>query len=571
MIELHRSLGGDNVVVRAPRYRLRTRKDRPFVTLRAPGGGRIAELFIPSSVHTAAGQDDTTSLGPWRASQDAAGVTLSVTARSTVWRAKTYTLRCEPERITYTMTVEGQGDLTHAHYFGGYYSGAVRWGSGFFPSGQQFRRGFTPEPNTDERPFFAPAEGAAIDMMGVPLPGRGDWFFTPPPFCFAMEHDGGWLGLGVEPGPGAHRFTGYHYDGRRSAFHLTLTYEGQTRVDGAMTLPALGIAFAADPYAALEAHCCAARAAAPVPAPARERPAWWSSPIFCGWGAQCHLAARARGRAPDFARQEHYEGFLAGLEAQGLNPGTVVLDDKWQASYGENAVDPLKWPALDLFVARQHVLGRRVLLWLKLWDPEGLPADECVRNGAGLPIAADPSSPAFERRLRAQVRRMLGPDGYDADGFKLDFSARIPSGPGLVRHGREWGLELLRRYLWILADEARRVKPDALVIAHTPHPYLADVVDMIRLNDVNKGADIVEAMSHRARVARIACPEALIDTDNWPCTDRDSWRAYLRVQPSLGVPSLYYVDHIDATGEPLEATDYGLLRELWGAWGRDEG
>jgi hypothetical protein len=162
---------------------------------------------------------------------------------------------------------------------------------------------------------------------------------------------------------------------------------------------------------------------------------------------------------------------------------------------------------------------------------------------------------------------MLGPTGYDADGFKLDFSARIPSGPGLVRHGQEWGLELLRRYLWILADEARCVKPDALIMAHTPHPYLADVVDMIRLNDVNMGKDIVAAMSHRARVARIACPEALIDTDNWPCTDRASWRDYLRVQPSLGIPSLYYVDHIDATGEPLEAADYGLLRELWNDYG----
>jgi hypothetical protein len=166
---------------------------------------------------------------------------------------------------------------------------------------------------------------------------------------------------------------------------------------------------------------------------------------------------------------------------------------------------------------------------------------------------------------------MLGPDGYDADGFKLDFSARIPSGPGLVRHGAEWGLELLRRYLWILADEARRVKPDALIMAHTPHPYLADVVDMIRLNDVNKGKDIVAAMSHRARVARIACPEALIDTDNWPCTDLASWRAYLQVQPTLGIPSLYYVDHIDATGEPLEATDYGLLRELWHSYGGEVG
>ncbi|HMQ33001.1 MAG TPA: hypothetical protein PKD53_19885, partial [Chloroflexaceae bacterium] len=204
------------------------------------------------------------------------------------------------------------------------------------------------------------------------------------------------------------------------------------------------------------------------------------------------------------------------------------------------------------------------LLWLKLWDPEGLPADECVTNAAGLPVAADPSSPAFERRLRAQVRRMLGPDGYDADGFKLDFSARAPSGPGLRRHGPQWGLELLRRYLWILTDEARRVKPDALVIAHTPHPYLSDLVSMVRLNDINTGRPILPAMLHRARVARAACPAALLDTDNWPCASRADWRAYLAAQPAIGVPSLYYVDHIDTTGEPLEPEDYAALRAIWG-------
>jgi hypothetical protein len=569
MTQVRLSRQGGALRVSAPRYRLTTQQDRPFVTLSAPDGAEIAELFIPSSVHAAAGQDDTPAIGAWDAREDGGAVTLSVAAASTVWRAKRYELRCEPERITYTITVEGEGELAHVHYFGGYYSATVRWGSGFFPSGQRFRRCFTPEPNTHEQPFFGPAEGAAIDLMGVPLPGRGDWFFTPPPFCFAAEHAGGWLALGVEPAPGQHGFTGYHYDGRCDAFHLTLTYEGQTRVSGVTTLPALGIAFADDPYAALDAHCAAARAAAPPPddLPDRQPAPWWGQPIFCGWGAQCHLAARAQGRAPDYARQEHYDGFLAVLEAEGLDPGTVVLDDKWQATYGDNAVDRAKWPDLSGFVARQHVLGRKVLLWLKLWDPEGVPADECVTNAAGLPIAVDPSNPRFERRLRAAVRRMLGPDGYDADGFKLDFSARIPSGPGLRRHGQEWGLELLRRYLWVLADEARRVKPDALVMAHTPHPYLANVVDMVRLNDVNRGKDIVAAMSHRARVARIACPAALIDTDNWPCTDRASWRAYLEVQPSLGVPSLYYVDHIDSTGEPLQPADYALLRERWNSYG----
>jgi hypothetical protein len=103
-------------------------------------------------------------------------------------------------------------------------------------------------------------------------------------------------------------------------------------------------------------------------------------------------------------------------------------------------------------------------------------------------------------------------------------------------------------------------------MTHTPHPYLVDVLDMIRLNDMNTGTDIPRAMEHRARVARIACPEAIIDTDNWPISDKGTWRAYLELQAELGVPSLYYSSHVDATGEALEAADYDLLRHVWQAY-----
>jgi hypothetical protein len=92
---------------------------------------------------------------------------------------------------------------------------------------------------------------------------------------------------------------------------------------------------------------------------------------------------------------------------------------------------------------------------------------------------------------------------------------------------------------------------------------MADVLDMVRLNDINPDKDVREAMILRARVASIACPDALIDTDNWPMEDRRSWRDYLRLQPELGVPSLYYVSHIDKTREPLEPEDYRLIREVW--------
>jgi hypothetical protein len=212
------------------------------------------------------------------------------------------------------------------------------------------------------------------------------------------------------------------------------------------------------------------------------------------------------------------------------------------------------------------------LLWLKAWDREGVPDVECITNGAGMPLTVDPTNPAFERRLRASVRQMLSSDGYDADGFKIDFTHRIPVGPGIRLHGDVWGLELMKLYLGIIYQEAKQSKRDALIVTHTPHPYLADVLNMIRLNDMldltrlddpAAGRNIATTLASRAAVARAGCPEALIDTDNWPVRDKAAWREYVRLQPSFGVPSLYFILHIDVTQELLDDDDCQLIRRTW--------
>ncbi len=557
--------------VNAGEYTLAILPNRPFAELRSPAGAPMAELFIFSAANTLTGRDDSTGSGAWKVAEETGGgLHLSLEVQSSIWDKKIIHFHCLPGRLVHEIELFGQGRVAELTYFGGHFSGIVRWGSGFFWSGQQFLQGFSPEPNAAEKLYFAPASGASIDLMGVPLPGRADWFFTPAPFCFALQTQVGWIGAGILAAQGQNQYTTLRYHGRDGAFYLSLDCEGSFSVDGHAILPAVGLEFAGDEYTALARHTAALRSAGWAAAvQPTTRPAWWQGPIFCGWGAQCHLAALQKGRAPAFARQEHYQTFLQNLSEHGLSPGIVVIDDKWQRCYGTNEVDDEKWPDLPGFIAARHAAGQKVLLWLKAWDPEGLPADECVTNAAGLPVAFDPTRPEFCERMANSVRRMLSEtQGYGADGFKIDFSARIPSGPGMRWHGPAWGLELMRAYLELLYRTAKSVKPDALVIAHTPHPYLADVVDMIRLNDVNTGSDVVAQMRHRARVARLACPQALIDTDNWPMVDKAAWRAYLPVQAELGVPALYFDTAVDSTGEALDEEDYRLVREIWAqrAW-----
>ncbi len=555
----------------AQRYSLLFPADRPFVYLDDRAGARLAELFLLASVDPMNDRDDTVQLGEWLVEESPNRITFSLPVQSSVWEQKTVCIYCEPNRFSYSLRVQGTGRLAQVDYFGGYSSAHQRWGSGFFWSGHHFKRGFNPEPNADEIPYFPPSAGSTIDLTGVPLPGKSTWFFTPAPFCFAFEGKSGWLAMGVQAMPGENRFTEFAYHGQMTSFHLSLAYEGHTRIQGSCQLPAISFDFGKDEQGVYGSYMQGLASAGAIPLRgSNSQPAWWREPIFCGWGAQCYLAAVGGGQASKYATQDNYTHFIDTLERRGVHPGTIVVDDKWQQTYGENCVDETKWPNMKGFVAEQHACNRRVLLWLQAWSPEGLPADECIKNAAGLLLACDPSNPAYERRLRAMVQSLLSPHGYDADGFKIDFTARIPTGPGIRTHGDVWGLELMRLYLQIIYDEAKKTKGDALVVTHTPNPYLADVLDMIRLNDVNKGKDINRAMEQRARIAALACPDALIDTDNWPMTDRTAWRDYVRLQPQLGVPALYYATHIDTTQEALDEQDYSLIRETWERYRRSE-
>jgi hypothetical protein len=206
------------------------------------------------------------------------------------------------------------------------------------------------------------------------------------------------------------------------------------------------------------------------------------------------------------------------------------------------------------------------------WDPEGLPLELCVRRMDGTPVALDPTAPGAADLLRELMSELLGSDGIDADGLKIDFTATAPSGASLTSHGSLWGIALLHELLRVVYDGAKSAKTDALVITQTPHPAFADVTDMVRLNDMLRLDDpgqirpdtVVPQMRHRAAIAAAALPDRLIDTDDWAVPDLATWRDYLAVKTELGVPSLYYATNVNVSGEALEEDDYAALRAVLG-------
>ncbi len=585
----------DGYTITAGSYEVRLRADDPTAELRDRDGRVWSRLRLLADVARVDAADESYALDEVRAAAGRVGgedvVDVTLTAASPVWRHKSVRLRCHADRLELVVRVEGTGTLAEVRLLGGR-AVLPRGACGTFRSSIGFASVFDPTPTEPVQAVRPASAAATLGIVGDASAGRLNAVFSPPPLCLALGREpaggplhvpgGDWLAVGVAAAVDEMRFTQLRYLPVDGGFLLELDYDGHTEVDGSFVSPAVVIRPAADPWHALTAYRdhLVEHGLAPGGS-AADRPAWWTEPLFCGWGAQCARARRpapedgtaATPSAPDLSRQDLYDTWLARLAAHDVVPGTVVVDDRWQAEYGTAEPDPSRWPDLRAWIAERHAAGQRVLLWWKAWDAGGLPARECVLDPAGTPVSADPGSPAYLARLEAVVARLLGPDGLDADGFKVDFTQRAPTGRLLRRPGAPagapWGIAALHTLLRTMHRAAKAAKPDALIVTHTPHPAFADVADMIRLNDLLErdpsGAMVPAAdqLVFRHAVVTHSLPGHLVDTDQWPLPDRAAWRRYVTTQAALGTPALYYAEWIDGSGEELSADDLALVAASW--------
>ena len=577
------TVDGDRNTIRGHGYALAWRSGprgltlSPYLELSDGEGLRWMRLCALSSVHTRALQDETMRIEETYAREEPGAVVLTVRTASSAWRSRTLEVRCTADAIEITLEAEGSGELTDVTILGG--DGVLPTGaSGTFRSGFDAQSLYVPSP-TEPIAFVRPIWSAAsLGVVGDADPGRLNGIFSPPPLALAFGRspaddplipgEGPWLAAWLRGPIQRMGFTTMRFDPVDGGALLRLSHEGHERVDGTWRSPTLVIRPAASPAAALQDHRADLVATANAPGAAPHNQPWWFQPIFCGWGAQ---VARGGAPAPDLCRQSIYDEFLDRLAGAGLNPGTIVIDDRWQARYGSAEPDTEAWPDLRGWIAARHAEGRRVLLWFKAWDPTGLPPEECVTDAEGRPVAADPGSPAYLARLDAIVERLLSPAGMDADGFKVDFTQRAPSGQTLRSAPDSdgvWGVAALHRLVERLHAAAHRVRPDALVITHTVHPSFGDVTDMVRTNDVLEhdvaGRPVPVAAQLRARQEIVATtlPGHPVDTDQWPMPNRAEWLEYAHAQTGFGVPALYYLERV-GEDEPIDGQHLAAIGRTW--------
>ncbi len=567
--------------------------------------GFSQELFLPGGCDTKEGEDVTLGLLDVAHATVAGGRRISWRFRSSLWDKRVHLL-CSPDGCEYQMELSGTGRVDTLHLFEGLTPHAkdnlpvkhlndkrsTPYERYSIKSPAAFGRVFVPEPNVYHEQFLPPEGFAQIGTTCALDQHGGNFIANPGIFCFVLRSPAAdrCLALGLAVEPGGHRFSSYEYQGAPDGFGLRLRYHGRLAVRDRFATPRVLLQFAGSEEAALLRYVDRLRRDGLVPTRRPAHAAWWRGPIVSGWGQQCHMAdlfrvRRWHGRPPDNAAymmctQHHYEAFVRELRRARLDWKALIVDVQWTSTGGLKEVDTGRWPDMPGFVQRLHAGGRRVLLWWAPWEADGLAADDCVLQiaapdlargevgGAARALYADISLPNVRRFLEERLEFLLTPRGCDLDGLKLDHVVdTAPAADVRYTSASAWpaGVEMLHEYLLFLYNTAKSLKPDCLVIGQSPNPYFADTCDMVRIGPcyTPRAGSVSEEMVFRARMARLANPDWLIDMDGWPMPSLAALLEYLDVQVQLGVPSLYYSTHVDTTGERLTPDAYRAIRSAW--------
>lgn len=549
-------------------------------------GKTLVEFGIDSAADTLTQEETITglSLADWI--QGDAFTRIVIDVQSNIWQEKQVSFDCYADHLLYTVHLSGNGQrLNKLHYLC----------NRTIDNSTSFDGVYVPR-------FDWEIPQVVIDPRDSDTLGCQQWL-SPPPLAYAFLAAETSIACGVAARKGAYNFLSFDYDGANGPV-MALTYEGHTVIDGAFESPSLLICFGQhERNAAVNRYVQLLRQHNYLEQEDdKDIPDWWREPIFCGWGQMRYDYRQDHDghengnfiNVTRYCTETLYRQYTQTMDEHNINPGTIIIDMGWAEQPALHTPSSKRWQDLRGFIDEQHERGRKVLLWYAPVVTSGLPDAACMTL-YGRPVCPDPTSPVYQDILAEEIRLMLSPAGLDADGFKIDFTQNTPSENGrfisyinsfwglinednanhlykplaerdelIQTHGDIWGVELLRKYIELIYTAMKQYKPDSVLITHTANPYFADVVDILRLNDLDGDCqDVLGVMQNRAALAQMCSKNWLLDTDNDLMIDKDRWRSYIQLQPQLGIPDTYYISAIANSGEMFCEEDYCLLRQVW--------
>lgn len=396
------------------------------------------------------------------------------------------------------------------------------------------------------------------------------FYFSPPPQIFCIQTGGRWIGIGL--------CGMYGIDGISSNFGRKFFIE--TEIRGRP--PEFVLLEGSDEWDVLRNYTNFLKSSGRIRGDMRIED-WWTRAMYCTWGDQMEaggnilmknlgcfsllmmdllperICERIVPRDADMQRMnlvgskryydkisEHFvRESVKIIEESGFDIGTIVIDDKWMRFHGEKCANERKFPDFRGLIDELHAMGYRVILWYPVWwiDSRCETAinhpDYLIRDPRGkIKYKFDITNPDVREHIREMVEYWLSPDGYDADGLKLDFVYDCPCLWDEL-HDPSYGVgdELVLRMHELIYRSAKEAKRDSAVISISPNPFIAEWCDMIRLNDYFHIG--IEGQLMRARVCSSICPHRLIDSDTY--NYRRNYARYFAYASVYGVPAVYYV------------------------------
>lgn len=382
-----------------------------------------------------------------------------------------------------------------------------------------------------------------------------------PPYVAALRSCDDWLGIGTLEIPSSEYGLNMTFQDGRAV--IDFHYGGVLKITDSFTFPKVTFFTKHDKHAACRAYIDRLYDdGLAVP-----NDLWqdaWSGPIYCffsdqmyeyqvnraseKWGGEIQMAA-------DYCNDAFLETCLDFLAEKAIPYRTIILDYGWFVTHGEWRPNTKRFKDLRATVRRLHEMGKKVLIWYSPYfiseqashykaHPEvavrgrdGKPVF-VVRLGSEVNYMCDFTHPVMRDIVRKDFEFILGRDGLDADGLKIDTTHQPPP-IGSLFHDPSWGTgeKFHYRVAKFMFDEAKRIKPGCCVNTTSGNPFFNRTYDLHRIHDVMEYN--LDGYEERAWAAWF-CRAGVSDLDDWPSFDLFTVRANLR-KIAYGVPSLYAV------------------------------
>lgn len=572
--------GSSTVIFSSPDYEaILTPESIPRILLRSQGEV-FFRLPIVSGLSSRSAEEKFSHVRILSLNVDSTRVkTMTAVANSSLWQMRRFVWKFFPDHIEFQQFAKGSRPVARCYFFSNGVSGYFDKGTS---SGIQSNtiidadRYFAPNPNFTNQLIHTIEQPQSLGVASSPYTepvesvsrAARSHLFAPPPLALSFGHGNIWSNIGIGTPPGRYQFNSLEFSGEHYA-GASFWVDYQERLNAFdFKSPVAALHFGNSALSAMKAYMQWMDARGFSTHRSIPNAKWHQLPIFCGWGEQIAIAGSSNASpsghmsASELSTQENYTKWIAELDERGIPLSTIIVDDKWMKDYGTLEIDTHKWPDMGGFVEEQHAHNRHILLWIPMASSEGLPLSLTVtRYGSGKPISADVSNPAYEAFLRRQIHHLMADIGVD--GFKEDWISPPENFSNIHQYAPLYGLEWVRRFQFIVFDEAHKCKKDAMVETQTPNPLYRDSSDVLRLNDIYSGTrDVPRVMRVRAEIAHIAGWN-LVDTDNASTTTLTEWWNYMEAQPSIGIPSLYFVTETAVTHEKPSTSQWSSLASIW--------